>query len=330
MSGELRILDRSEELLAEFDRAELRPCDPGAVRIAAPQSGGPPIRYRVAGGEVFVRCAPHPGRGTGDESPGTWLVYGSEGDFGVELTETLRQQGHHVVVAEATGTSAQASHASGLDSRRYVVDPTRPEDVAALVSDLASNAPASTGQASTGQASTGQASTGQASTGQASTGQASTGQASTGQASTGQPGSAWPPFRGVLFIGMPATGASELWLDSVDRSCGGLLHLVQALVEHKDDTRARLWIVTRGPSRSGPKGLRLRGARSSLGPRSGDRGGHPEVWGGMIDLEHERRAEDVSHVLAEVHASDSGSPGRLPPGYPLRASSGPPNGRCGR
>ena len=136
VSGELRIWDRSEELLAEFDGAELRPCDPGAVRIALRHNlegllYGTEWQAATSSSDVFATSA-----AVRDESPGTWLVYGSEGDLVDELTETLAQQGHHVVVAEATSTSAQTSHASGLDRRRCSVDPTRPGDVAALVSDL--------------------------------------------------------------------------------------------------------------------------------------------------------------------------------------------------
>ena len=114
------------------------------------------------------------------------------------------------------------------------------------------------------------------------------------------------PLRGVVFVGAAAAaGASDFWLDQIDRSCAGLLHLVQALAEHKAATSARLWVVTRGTQPVRPECP----VSAALAPLWGLGRvialEQPEIWGGLIDLEQGPRPDDVSHVLDELRGPDS-------------------------
>ncbi|HXW78489.1 MAG TPA: KR domain-containing protein, partial [Acidimicrobiales bacterium] len=265
-SGEIRIWDRSEALVAEFDGAELRPCDPEALRSGLRHKLDDllyDLEWQVArsSSDVFSTVT-----GGHDESAGTWLVFagsGSLGDnggfgdddsLGDEVAEALVDRGHRVIVVQSANALAGAMRASRFDGDRRVVDATVPGDTTALVSELV--------------------------------------------------GPGLLPLQGVVFVGAEAAGATESWLDQIDRSCAGLLHLAQALVEHKAATSARLWVVTRGTQPVRPDTQ----VSAALAPLWGLGRvialEHPEVWGGLIDLEQVRQPDDVTHVLAELHASD--------------------------
>jgi len=100
-------------------------------------------------------------------------------------------------------------------------------------------------------------------------------------------------------------GDSPLWLDDAAvLSCGSALHLVQAIAGRSRRQTTRLWLVTRGvhPVGSAP------GASSvSQAPLWGFGRvvalEHPEIWGGLIDLEAiepEREADELYRELAAL------------------------------
>ncbi len=92
--------------------------------------------------------------------------------------------------------------------------------------------------------------------------------------------------------------ADQLW------SCGGILHLAQALTKHDGD--ARLWLITRGAQavRAQPEALAVTQSPVwGLGRVIALE--HPEFWGGLIDLdENSGEGDQISLLRQEIGGDD--------------------------
>lgn len=98
-----------------------------------------------------------------------------------------------------------------------------------------------------------------------------------------------------------STTATLLETDQV-RSCGSALHLVQALA-NGDGSKPRLWLVTRGAQAVGPGKQALAiGQAPVWGLGRVIALEHPELWGGLIDLDP--AAPDATGLLKEIWSSD--------------------------
>jgi acyl transferase domain-containing protein/acyl carrier protein len=116
-----------------------------------------------------------------------------------------------------------------------------------------------------------------------------------------------PTLQGVVHLwGMESTASNETtvsFLESAQAlSCGSVLHLVQALVKARGSASPRLWLVTRGAQPVGSKPAPLEVAQSPLwGMGRVVAIEHPEVWGGLLDLDPETAEnEAAATLLAEI------------------------------
>ena len=107
--------------------------------------------------------------------------------------------------------------------------------------------------------------------------------------------------RVVYLWGLDTERSEELTLSSLEQaqtwSCGSVLHLVQALLQHQ--LTPRLWLVTRGAV---PVGLSLPQVAQApawgLGKVMALE--HPQLWGGMLDLAPEATRNEAEQLLAEL------------------------------
>jgi acyl transferase domain-containing protein/acyl carrier protein len=85
--------------------------------------------------------------------------------------------------------------------------------------------------------------------------------------------------------------------------CGSVLHLVQALVKAEMASAPRLWLVTRGAVPAGRQSAPLSIAQAPLwGLGKVIALEHPEVWGGLLDLDPDAQCQDddAAMLLAEL------------------------------
>ncbi|MDQ3605878.1 MAG: acyltransferase domain-containing protein, partial [Gemmatimonadota bacterium] len=118
------------------------------------------------------------------------------------------------------------------------------------------------------------------------------------------------PLRGVVHLwSLDSARADVLELAAVERALtlGGVavLHLVQALAAAKLDPSAeapRLWVVTRGGQMVGEEPMQAAGvAQAPLwGMGKTIALEHPELWGGVIDLDPARSGDDSARIVAEL------------------------------
>ncbi len=114
-------------------------------------------------------------------------------------------------------------------------------------------------------------------------------------------------LKGVIYLwGLEATPPEELTISALEQSqiwgCGGVLHLVQALVKHNRAASPRLWLVTRGAmpvdsTLSAVAQAPLWGLGKVIALE------HPELWGGMLDLAPESPKGEAAALLAEIEDS---------------------------
>ncbi len=114
-------------------------------------------------------------------------------------------------------------------------------------------------------------------------------------------------LKGVIHLwGLEATQPEELTIwaleQSQTRGCGGVLHLVQALLKHNRADEPRLWLVTRGAmpvdsTLSAVAQAPLWGLGKVIALE------HPELWGGMLDLAPESLKDEAAALLAEIEDS---------------------------
>jgi NAD(P)-dependent dehydrogenase (short-subunit alcohol dehydrogenase family) len=121
------------------------------------------------------------------------------------------------------------------------------------------------------------------------------------------------PCRGVVYLW--STDAVSHDAQDTDGSDGsepggplpwdGVLHLTQALAESNWSQPPRLWLVTRGAQPVGsdspvtsPSQAALWGLGNVIALE------HPELWGGLIDLEPHRNARESTELLSELVAPE--------------------------
>ncbi len=93
---------------------------------------------------------------------------------------------------------------------------------------------------------------------------------------------------------------------TVSRLCGDVLRVVSSLAKSSGPDRPRLWVVTRGAQAAGDQPGSLAVAQAALwGLGRSLALEHPEVWGGLIDLDPEGAAEDVATLADLIRASAS-------------------------
>jgi len=94
----------------------------------------------------------------------------------------------------------------------------------------------------------------------------------------------------VYLWGLNTTPLPAATLEQVEAeqtmSCGGLLHLVQALTDEAPPSTAKLWVITAGAQSAGEHTGELAAEQSPLWGMSRVIAlEHPEIWGGAIDVE---------------------------------------------
>ena len=122
------------------------------------------------------------------------------------------------------------------------------------------------------------------------------------------------PPRGVIHLwgldaaDMDSPSSAALMSESV-AAAASVLHVVQTLIQapapDKREPSPCLWLVTRGaqPVREGDDPPHV--AQAALwGMGKAVAREHPEVWGGMVDLDPAATADDVSRILDEIRAPD--------------------------
>lgn len=112
------------------------------------------------------------------------------------------------------------------------------------------------------------------------------------------------------------SNAADLWMANQQKSCGSLLHLVQALVQvaGQRSDKPQIWVATRGSQQvNSPQ------RQSLVDPTQSTIWGmgrvlsleHPELWGGLIDLELSSdssrlpNAHEVTALWQEILAAPS-------------------------
>lgn len=115
------------------------------------------------------------------------------------------------------------------------------------------------------------------------------------------------PLRGVVHF----WGLENLSLDAMTAAslkttrtlgCGSVLHLVQELAHANEPISPRLWLITRGTqpvtlSSSSMAQTSLWGLGRVIALE------HPQLWGGLVDLDVDPAQDDVSLLLAEIWQS---------------------------
>jgi acyl transferase domain-containing protein/trans-aconitate methyltransferase len=112
------------------------------------------------------------------------------------------------------------------------------------------------------------------------------------------------PFRGIIHLwSLDAASTDEITATSLEAEqtlvCGSVLHLVQALADGGSWANAypRLWLVTRGAQLVGTWANIAVVQASLWGLGRVLRQEHPELWGGLVDLDPECSAQDASCLL---------------------------------
>ncbi|WP_437669739.1 SDR family NAD(P)-dependent oxidoreductase [Sorangium sp. So ce131] len=115
------------------------------------------------------------------------------------------------------------------------------------------------------------------------------------------------PVRGIVHLwslDAPAPDAPEAALDAAAAQGCGLLHLIQALSRARRPGLPRVWLATRGAApvfaASGAVGL-LQAPMVGLGKVVALE--HPELWGGLIDLDPAAAGGDAALLCAELRSA---------------------------
>jgi acyl transferase domain-containing protein/aryl carrier-like protein len=119
-------------------------------------------------------------------------------------------------------------------------------------------------------------------------------------------GIAEQPFCGVVHLwSLDAGSPGQMTAASLEQdlvlSSGSALHLVQALSSAEAGKHARLWLVTRGAQTVGTDSLPSAIGQAPLwGLGKVVAVEHPEMWGGLVDLDAGGSAEEVSMLFQEI------------------------------
>lgn len=100
------------------------------------------------------------------------------------------------------------------------------------------------------------------------------------------------------------TTTDSLQVDQI-RNCGSVLHLLQALSATKIDSLPRLWLVTQGAQPIELPTQKLAVAQTPiLGLGRVVAAEHPELWGGLVDLDPSNFQQADAHCLEAILNSD--------------------------
>jgi acyl transferase domain-containing protein/SAM-dependent methyltransferase/acyl carrier protein/ribosomal protein S18 acetylase RimI-like enzyme len=120
-----------------------------------------------------------------------------------------------------------------------------------------------------------------------------------------------PPVAGIVHLWcLDSSGPGHTTIASLEREppifCGSALHSAQALMKAGMETRGRLWLVTRGAQPCGYISGSLALAQApawGLGRAIGLE--HPEIWGGMVDLDPDATQQDcAARIFEELRYPD--------------------------
>jgi acyl transferase domain-containing protein len=117
------------------------------------------------------------------------------------------------------------------------------------------------------------------------------------------------PLRGVVhLLGLDVAGRDDTEVAGLEaastRICRSALHLVQAMARISGEPRPRLWLVTRG-AQPVAAGDALEVAQSTLwGLGRVVAVEHPEIWGGLVDLESSPADDEVAALADELLGGD--------------------------
>ncbi len=117
-------------------------------------------------------------------------------------------------------------------------------------------------------------------------------------------GASHAQLHGIIHLwGLDAAPSDELTTPALMSesiaATGSVLHLVQALLAEKPEQAPRLWLVTRGAEPVGGEAPQV--AQATLwGMGKGIAREHPELWGGMLDLDPGATAGSVVTILDEI------------------------------
>lgn len=118
------------------------------------------------------------------------------------------------------------------------------------------------------------------------------------------------PLRGVVHLwglDSPSKAAMTAASLGVAQTLGSrsVLHLVQGLAQADGSASPRLWLVTRGSQPVGSPAAPLEVAQATLwGLGRVIALEHPEIWGGLVDLDAGTSGDEASTLLAEIWRSD--------------------------
>jgi nucleoside-diphosphate-sugar epimerase/acyl carrier protein len=119
------------------------------------------------------------------------------------------------------------------------------------------------------------------------------------------------PCRGVVHLwSLEAVEPAQATVDSLAAAqllgCGSVLHLVQALVSGGGSAMPALWLVTRGAQPVGAAAMPVEVGQTPLwGLGRVIALEHPELWGGLVDLEARSTAmEEATTLMAEICQPD--------------------------
>ncbi|MCC5622300.1 type I polyketide synthase, partial [Nostoc sp. CHAB 5715] len=119
-----------------------------------------------------------------------------------------------------------------------------------------------------------------------------------------------PPVQGIIHLWSldttPAAVTSITTLETAQiQGCGSGLHLVQALVQQGQTPLPRLWIVTQGTQAVAQQPIPLAVAQAPLwGLGRVIALEHPEIWGGLIDLDWGNPQQQAATLLSEIQQPD--------------------------
>ncbi len=120
-----------------------------------------------------------------------------------------------------------------------------------------------------------------------------------------------PACRGVIHLwSLDATASFATTSDTLrqdqERHCASTLRVMQALIAAEQLDKARIWIVTRGTQPIGQLSEMLAIAQAPMwGLGRVIALEHPELWGGLIDLDPATPDDEAIHILEEVRALEN-------------------------
>ena len=114
------------------------------------------------------------------------------------------------------------------------------------------------------------------------------------------------PLKGIIHLwSFEAVSSEQLTLPALEEAqrwgCGSVLNLLQALLKHTGEVSSRLWLITRGSQPVKPQTDYFEFASAPLlGLAKVIALEHPQLWGGILDLNSEATLDELDMLLAEI------------------------------